>query len=107
LSPSLESALGWNPDVWVGNRFEDFTHPNEVALAQPRRAEINTGATRITRLRLRHHGGTYHWVAIHAAPFTDAQEVESAVRRADRAMYRGKAAGGNRVELATDDPNIG
>ncbi|MEI6621988.1 MAG: PAS domain S-box protein [Actinomycetes bacterium] len=73
LSPSLESALGWNPDEWVGNRFEDFTHPDDVALAQQRRAEINTGATRITRLRLRHRDGTYHWVAIHAAPFTDAQ----------------------------------
>ncbi|MFM2437377.1 MAG: hypothetical protein RLZ55_186, partial [Actinomycetota bacterium] len=71
LSPSLTTLLGWAPQEWVGHRFEEFTHPEDVALAQQRRAEINAGATRITRLRLRDTHDQYHWVEIHASPFAD------------------------------------
>jgi diguanylate cyclase (GGDEF)-like protein/PAS domain S-box-containing protein len=73
LSPSLTGLLGWQPEDWMGHRFEEFTHPDDVALAQQRRAEINAGHTRITRLRLRDNRDEYHWVEIHASPFQDAR----------------------------------
>ncbi|MGA9147296.1 MAG: PAS domain S-box protein [Candidatus Nanopelagicales bacterium] len=72
LSPSLTNNLGWSPEDWQGHRFEEFTHPDDIALAQSRRAEINSGKTRITRLRLRDVDDNYHWVEVHAAPFQDA-----------------------------------
>ena len=72
LSPSLNRVLGWLPEDWVGHRFEDFTHPDDIALAQARRDEINAGSARVTRLRLRSGEGDYHWVEVRAAPFTDA-----------------------------------
>lgn len=72
LSPSLTRILGWSPEDWIGHRFEDFTYPDDIALAQARRKEINAGSARVTRLRLRSGEGDYHWVEVRAAPFTDA-----------------------------------
>lgn len=73
LSPSLETMLGYEPDEWIGHRFEEFTHPDDIALAQSRRAEISAGMHRFTRLRLRHKNGEYHWVDINAAPAADRE----------------------------------
>ncbi len=70
LSPSLTLALGWTPDEWIGHGYEQFVHPDDLEVAQHRQAEIEAGATRITRLRLRHHDGSFIWVEVHAAPFT-------------------------------------
>jgi PAS domain S-box-containing protein len=73
LSPSLETLLGYKPDDWIGRRFEEFTHPDDVALAQARRAEISAGERRYTRLRMRHHDGHYCWIDINAGPVADLQ----------------------------------
>ena len=73
LSPALEAMLGYQPQEWVGRRFEEFTHPDDVGLAQARRAEISGGERRYTRLRMRHKNGGYRWVDINAGPVTDPQ----------------------------------
>jgi diguanylate cyclase (GGDEF)-like protein/PAS domain S-box-containing protein len=72
LSPALTGALGWAPEEWLGHQFEEFTHPDDVALAQRRRVEMEAGETRITTLRMRDKAGAYHWVEVHGGPFTDA-----------------------------------
>lgn len=69
LSPSLTIVLGWTPEDWVGHRFEEFTHPDDVAVAQACRNEISAGGSPITRLRLRDATGDFHWVEVHAAAF--------------------------------------
>ena len=79
LSPSLTPMLGWDPIEWVGRRFEDFTHPDDVQLAQQRRNEINAGAARVTTLRLRNRSGAYHWVEIHAGPSMDAEGHQTGI----------------------------
>jgi diguanylate cyclase (GGDEF)-like protein/PAS domain S-box-containing protein len=76
LSPSLTDQLGWLPEEWVGRRFEDFTHPDDIELAQGRRSEISDGATRVTTLRLRSKTGIHHWVEIHAGPFQNADGLQ-------------------------------
>lgn len=72
LSPSLTLALGWAPDEWVGRGIHEFTHPDDLEVTERTRTEIEVGATRVVRVRLRHHDGTHHWVEVHAAPFADA-----------------------------------
>ncbi len=79
LSPSLTRLLGYHPDEWVGHRFEEFTHPDDVALAQDRRSEINDGAAKYTRLRMRHKNGEYLWIDINAAPAVNAQGEQEGI----------------------------
>ncbi len=73
VSPSVTPALGWAPKDWIGHSFEDFTHPEDVPSVRIHRDDLAAGATRIIRLRVRHRDGTFHWVEVHAAPFTDHQ----------------------------------
>lgn len=68
LSPALTHNLRWRPEQWEGRRLEEFTHPDDVALLQERRAEITAGARRVMRLRLRDSDGSWHWVEFHAGP---------------------------------------
>ncbi len=71
MSPAITPMLGWTPADWIEHRFEEYCHPDDVALAQQRRAEITAGASRVTRLRLSDITGTWRWVEIHAGPFRD------------------------------------
>jgi diguanylate cyclase (GGDEF)-like protein/PAS domain S-box-containing protein len=80
LSPSLTRMLGWDPAEWEGHAFEEFTHPEDVPLAQQRREEILAGANVVTLFRLRDNTGDYHWVEVHSGPYlNDAEEVEGIV----------------------------
>ena len=74
LSPSLTRMLGWLPEQWQGHPLEDFTHPDDRELVTAGRAEVNSGATRATRVRLRDSQGTYHWTEIHASPIPTAEQ---------------------------------
>jgi len=72
VSPSLTKALGWATKDWESHAFEEFCHPDDIALLQQRRAEVSGGATTLTNLRARGTDGAYHWVEIHAGPFTQS-----------------------------------
>ncbi len=90
LSPSLQTLLGYKPEEWIGHRFEEFTHPDDVALAQSRRAEISAGERRYTRLRMRHRDGRYCWIDINAGPVADLQGrlagIVATLRSADESV---------------------
>ncbi len=107
LSPSLHDLLGWHPEDWVGHRFEEFTHPDDIALAQERLKEITAGASRVTRLRLRATDGTYHWVEIHAAPFSDAAGQPAGIMAAFRGIDDQVRAEAKLVYQAQHDPLTG
>lgn len=72
LSPSITSVLGWEPSEWIDHPFEDFTHPDDHDLIQQRRSEVQHGSMKVLTPRLRGKDGAYHWVEVHAGPFTDA-----------------------------------
>lgn len=67
ISPVLIRMLGWSPGRWVGHRFEQFVHPDDLALAQQCFQEHQHGDPRVTRLRLRDYRGQHHWVEAHAS----------------------------------------
>ncbi len=79
VSPSLTTVLGWAPEDWVGHSLEDFAHPDDVALAEACRSEINAGGTPVTRMRLRNIAGDFHWVEVHAAPFVGRDGVPDGI----------------------------
>ena len=80
LSPSLTSALGWTPADWIGHRFEEFVHPDDLDLTHATRANINAGASAVTTSRLRDTGDEYHWVEIHGGPaFNSGGEYDGSV----------------------------
>lgn len=70
VSPSVKGALGWETSDWIGRRFEDFTHPEDSSLADDLRKRMRAGENCVTTLRLRHAAGDYHWVEVHAGPYT-------------------------------------
>ena len=72
VSPSLTPSLGWVPQDWVGHEITEFTHPDDLGIVGRCRSEVEAGSNRIVRLRFRHQNGSYHWVEVNAAPFTDA-----------------------------------
>jgi diguanylate cyclase (GGDEF)-like protein/PAS domain S-box-containing protein len=92
LSPALMSTLGWSPGAWEGHRIEEFTHPDDIALTQRRREEISAGATRVTTLRMRDSRGGYHWVEVHAGPFTGSDGREDGIVASFRVTDREVAA---------------
>ena len=73
VSPSIARMLGWSPDEWIGERFDNFTHADDIELAQKRRAQVTAGATMSTRLRVRDREGTFHWVETHAGPMPSVE----------------------------------
>lgn len=72
LSPSLLTALRWRPEEWIGRSMEDFTHPEDVARLQMRRADVSQGRTSLFRIRLSDSTGAHHWVDMHAGPNIDS-----------------------------------
>ena len=95
LSPSLHRMLGYLPEEWVGHRFEEFTHPDDIALAQSRRFEITKGDSKFTRLRMRHKDGGYHWIDMNAAPLLDTyggtEGIVAAMRTSDELVQYERA----------------
>ncbi|MFN6353477.1 MAG: diguanylate cyclase domain-containing protein [Cyanobacteriota bacterium] len=73
MSPAITTMLGWQPEEWNGHQFVDFCHPDDIALAVKQREEINAGAVRITRLRLRDQLGQWRWVEVHSGPYRNPQ----------------------------------
>ena len=69
-SPSLNAALGWSPDEWVGGGLSSYAHEDDAPAVE---AEQRLAAERATRRRYRLRGrdAQHHWVDSHAGPYRD------------------------------------
>ncbi len=72
VSPSLRTALGWNPDEWVGHANGEFVHADDLEQQQRDFADSLVQGPGMSRRRVRDPEGTYHWVETHYQPFVDA-----------------------------------
>ena len=63
LSPSFEDLLGYNPQDFVGHKFQELFHPDDLeALRREYRAKPNQGRqNHNTTYRIRHADGHYIW----------------------------------------------
>ena len=40
VSPSLEDAIGWTPEEWIGTPLETFIHPDDMTVFEDDRLAI-------------------------------------------------------------------
>lgn len=71
VSPSLKEMVGWNPEDWIGRRYEDFVHPDDLTPTREAWTNTTLGRSTIHRFRMRSKDLAYHWVEAHAKPFVD------------------------------------
>lgn len=71
VSPSLREMVGWNPEDWIGRRYEDFVHPDDLTPTRQAWKNTTLGRSTIHRFRMRSKDLAYHWVEAHAKPFVD------------------------------------
>ncbi len=68
VSPSVESALGWATEDFVGHRMADFLHPEDAELVAEQRDAVYRGdallpsRTRLPPFRMRTSDGGYRWM---------------------------------------------
>ena len=73
VSPSVTETLGWPVADWLGHAFTEFSHPDEITDVSPALDPVSAGGSVMTRFRVRDSAGVFHWVAVHARPFHDAE----------------------------------
>jgi diguanylate cyclase (GGDEF)-like protein/PAS domain S-box-containing protein len=73
VSPSLTTALGWQPEEWIGHQVRDFLHPGDLDDHQVDLQAITRGESRVRRYRFRDRDGSWHWAEVHAGPFRDRE----------------------------------
>ena len=68
VSPSVESALGWATEDFVGHRVADFLHPDDAERTADHRDAVYRGEsllpsrTRLPPVRMRTSDGGYRWM---------------------------------------------
>jgi diguanylate cyclase (GGDEF)-like protein/PAS domain S-box-containing protein len=72
LSPSLDRALGWAPDEWVGRDFFSLVHPDDVEGVRRDDAGVHDGLGAVLRFRVAAKSTAFHWVESHVEPFRGA-----------------------------------
>ncbi len=79
LSPSLMDVLGWAPEEWMGHGLAEFTHPDDISIMENQDLEMSPDESLVTRLRLRHRSGDFHWVEVHASTFENQEGAEDGI----------------------------
>ncbi len=69
-SPALNLTLEWPPSEWIGRKVEDFAHADDLDTLVGMESEVEAGRASVTTVRLRAKDGCFHWVEVHAGPFT-------------------------------------
>lgn len=92
MSPAITTMLGWQPEDWHGHQFVEFCHPDDIVLALKQSEEINAGAVRITRLRLRDHDGQWRWMEVHSGPYRNPQGKQIGIAGSMRTIDQEVAA---------------
>ena len=80
-SPSVERILGNPPDEYVGRNGLDFIHPDDLADAAAKLAQVGQGMGQLVSAayRMRHKDGTWRWIEGTAANFIDDPAVGNIV----------------------------
>jgi diguanylate cyclase (GGDEF)-like protein/PAS domain S-box-containing protein len=71
-SPSVHSALGWEPEDWVGASMTEFVHPDDVDSLRDAILAAEGGEHVTYRVRARAADGAHHWVEGRGRVFLDA-----------------------------------
>jgi diguanylate cyclase (GGDEF)-like protein/PAS domain S-box-containing protein len=71
ISSSVVELLGWPPERFVGQRVEDFIHPDDVTEGYVQRAP-NGAAAATFLLRLRQGSGAYRWISASIRGYVNA-----------------------------------
>jgi diguanylate cyclase (GGDEF)-like protein/PAS domain S-box-containing protein len=75
VSPSVDRALGWQPDRLQGRDIYEFVHPGDMDTVLRGQAEVATGREGAVRARVRDANGLYHWTEVRAAPILGADNA--------------------------------
>ena len=73
ISPSLQAALGWEPQEWLGRPVTEPLHPDDQAAYATARQAIERGQSVVSSHRVRAKDGSWHWIEAHAGPYRDPQ----------------------------------
>jgi diguanylate cyclase (GGDEF)-like protein/PAS domain S-box-containing protein len=92
MSPAITTMLGWQPEAWIDHQFVEFCHTDDIALALKHLDEINAGAVRVTRLRLRDHAGQWRWVEVHSGPYRNPRGEQIGIAGSMRTIDQEVAA---------------
>lgn len=81
VSPSLQSALGWEPSEWIGRAVPELVGDAESARKYLDAAgPANRGETVVRRCTVLAKDRSSHWIAVHAGPFRNGKgEIEGMV----------------------------
>ena len=71
LSDGVVNLLGRSPDEFVGTRFVNHLHPNDIPLARRVQAEVIAGRASRARLRVRTRADRWRWVDVSVKPVLD------------------------------------
>lgn len=73
VSPSVERALGWEPDTLLGTRALDLVHANDRDVVERERADVYEGASkRSVVTRFQRVDGGVQYMSVTARPIRDA-----------------------------------
>ena len=72
VSPSIELALGWVPQEWVGHRVAEFTSPADHGQLASHSLAAQSGLSLTGRIRVHARDGILHWVEYATAPIVAA-----------------------------------
>ena len=73
VSPSIEAAFGWPPEVWTGADFVPRIHPDDLEDVFAALGRIADGKAAVERFRIATADGGYRWVEGHGKPYTDVE----------------------------------
>lgn len=79
VSPALTRMLGWEPVDWAGHDVLTFVHAEDAATLQEQLAQVDTGQTVVTRVRVHDRAGQMRWVEVHAGPIQEASDREPGI----------------------------
>jgi two-component system, NtrC family, sensor kinase len=89
LSPSFQTASGYNPADWIGKSFVPLVHPDDVAICQKFNQQVVETGEQSPEFEFRqcNAAGGWNWVAITVVPIKDSNgnviEFQGMIRNID------------------------